>query len=50
MPPALPGRENLIDTFNIAIQRLKRGRAAKSLLPYGLRGVGKTVLLRAFRG
>ncbi len=47
-PPALPGRESLIDTFSVAIERVKRGRAAKSLLPYGLRGVGKTVLLRRF--
>lgn len=47
-PPALPGRENLIDTFAVAIERIKLGRAAKSLLPYGLRGVGKTVLLRRF--
>jgi hypothetical protein len=48
MPPALPGRENLIDTFSTAIERLRLGRSAKSLLPYGLRGVGKTVLLRRF--
>ncbi len=48
MPPALPGRENLIDTFATAIERLRLGRSAKSLLPYGLRGVGKTVLLRRF--
>jgi AAA ATPase domain len=48
MPPALPGRESLIDTFSTAIERLKIGRHAKSLLPYGLRGVGKTVLLRRF--
>jgi hypothetical protein len=49
-PPVLPGRESLIDTFTTAIERLKIGRHAKSLLPYGLRGVGKTVLLRRFVG
>ncbi len=48
MPPALPGRENLLDAFSTAIARVKVGRSAKSLLPYGLRGVGKTVLLRRF--
>ncbi len=48
MPPALPGRERLIDAFRIALARIKLGRTAKSLLPYGLRGVGKTVLLRRF--
>jgi hypothetical protein len=47
-PPALPGRESLLDTFSTAIERVKIGRTAKSLLPYGLRGVGKTVLLRQF--
>ena len=48
MPPALPGRESLLDAFSTALARIKLGRAAKSLLPYGLRGVGKTVLLRRF--
>jgi hypothetical protein len=48
MPPALPGRESLLDTFSTAIARVKVGRSAKSLLPYGLRGVGKTVLLMRF--
>ncbi len=48
MPPALPGRESLLDAFSTAIERVKIGRSAKSVLPYGLRGVGKTVLLRRF--
>jgi hypothetical protein len=47
-PPALPGREDLLETFSVALQRVRIGRNAKSLLPYGLRGVGKTVLLRRF--
>jgi len=48
MPPALAGRESLIDAFKVTLGRVKIARSAKSLLPYGLRGVGKTVLLRRF--
>lgn len=48
MPPALPGRESFLDAFATALGRVKIGRSAKSLLPYGLRGVGKTVLLQRF--
>lgn len=45
-PPAtLPGRQDLVQAFKIALARTKAGRTAKSLIPYGLRGVGKTVLL-----
>jgi hypothetical protein len=47
-PPTLPGRSHLIDVFNVALERVRLGRPARSLLPYGLRGVGKTVLLRRF--
>ncbi len=47
-PPALPGRSGVLDDFTIALERVKRGRSARSILPYGLRGVGKTVLLRRF--
>ena len=47
-PPALVGRDAELRTFDIAIQRLGAGRSAKSLLLTGLRGVGKTVLLREF--
>jgi len=46
-PPALVGRDELLNTFNIALARISAGRSAKSLLPTGLRGVGKTVLLNA---
>ncbi len=31
--------------MNIYIQRLRKGRAAKSMMLVGLRSVGKTVLL-----
>ena len=44
-PPELAGRGALIDEAAIALDRIRDGRAAKSLLMTGLRGVGKTVLL-----
>ena len=47
-PPALVGRDAEIRDFDVAIQRLGARRPAKSLLLTGLRGVGKTVLLRKF--
>jgi len=47
-PPALVGRDRELETFDIAVQRLTQGRAAKSQLLTGLRGTGKTVLLREF--
>ena len=47
-PPALVGRDREIEMFDIAVQRLTLRRSAKSQLLTGLRGVGKTVLLREF--
>ena len=44
-PPELVGRDGLIEDAEIALDRLRNGLAAKSLLMVGLRGVGKTVLL-----
>ena len=44
-PPELAGRDELIEDAEIALDRLRNGLAAKSLLMVGLRGVGKTVLL-----
>ncbi len=44
-PPELVGRDELIEDAEIALDRLRNGLAAKSLLMVGLRGVGKTVLL-----
>jgi hypothetical protein len=38
----------LIDTFGVVIRRTLEGRPGKSLMPIGLRGVGKTVLLNRF--
>lgn len=48
-PPALVGRDSEIETLRIAIERLKLGRSARSMILSGLRGVGKTVLLQEFR-
>ena len=47
-PPALVGRDRELETFDIAVQRLTLGRSARSQLLTGLRGTGKTVLLREF--
>ncbi|MCY4494054.1 MAG: AAA family ATPase [Acidimicrobiaceae bacterium] len=47
-PPALIGRDDLIDRFGVTLQRTLSGRPGKGFLPTGLRGVGKTVLLNRF--
>ena len=44
-PPSLAGRDELLETANIALRRIQAGRHAKSMMLLGLRGVGKTVLL-----
>ena len=48
-PPELAGRDELLDAVAIALERIRRGRPAKSVLMVGLRGVGKTVLLNRMR-
>jgi hypothetical protein len=48
-PPELAGRDELIERVALAIARIRGGRAAKSVLMIGLRGVGKTVLLDRMR-
>jgi hypothetical protein len=47
-PPALVGRDEELERFEILLERLRRGYAEQSMLITGLRGVGKTVLLGAF--
>jgi AAA ATPase domain len=47
-PPALTGRDDLINRFGVAFRRAAAGRPGKSLLMIGLRGAGKTVLLNRF--
>ena len=44
-PPELAGRENILTDARTALGRVKIGRAARSQMLLGLRGVGKTVLL-----
>ncbi|WP_339081582.1 ATP-binding protein [Pseudomonas sp. TMP9] len=44
-PPELAGRDQLRERVRIAIERIRIGRPAKSVILVGLRGVGKTVLL-----
>jgi hypothetical protein len=48
-PPELAGRDELRETVRVAIERVRRGSPAKSVLMVGLRGVGKTVLLDRMR-
>ena len=48
-PPELAGRDELLNKVRIAIERIRRGRSAQSILMLGLRGVGKTVLLDQMR-
>ena len=48
-PPALAGRERILDEVAIALDRIRAGRHAQSGVLIGLRGVGKTVLLNEMR-
>jgi hypothetical protein len=48
-PPELAGRDELLQTAWIALERVRLGRSSKSLLMIGLRGAGKTVLLDRIR-
>ena len=47
-PPALVGRDELVEKFRLTVGRAVRKRPGKSVMPIGLRGVGKTVLLNTF--
>ena len=48
-PPELAGRAEIRSQADIALRRLAIGRASKGIILYGLRGVGKTVLLNQIR-
>ncbi len=48
-PPELAGRKKIIEDVSIALHRIQKGMAAKSVLMVGLRGVGKTVLLNRLK-
>ncbi|HET7475886.1 MAG TPA: ATP-binding protein [Dermatophilaceae bacterium] len=47
-PAALVGRDRQLDAWRVAVGRVQAGRTAQSVALYGLRGVGKTVLLVEF--
>ena len=44
-PPELAGRDEIVRSADIALQRILQGRHDKSQIMLGLRGTGKTVLL-----
>ncbi len=48
-PPELAGRDRELAEFEVVLERVARGRPERSMVLTGLRGVGKTVLLIAFR-
>ncbi|MEM6980291.1 MAG: ATP-binding protein [Planctomycetota bacterium] len=48
-PPELTGRDDLIESASIALDRIAGGLSARSMVLFGLRGVGKTVLLNHIR-
>lgn len=47
-PFELVGRERLLESFDVSLERAGLRLSAQSKILYGLRGVGKTVLLREF--
>jgi hypothetical protein len=48
-PPELAGRDTIQESGSIALSRIRNGLSSRSLILYGLRGVGKTVLLNRMR-
>jgi hypothetical protein len=48
-PPNLVGRGREVDDFDLIIARSRRGLISRPIAVHGLRGVGKTVLLRRFQ-
>ncbi len=47
-PAALAGRETILATWRVGLERLERDRGTQPIVLHGLRGVGKTVLLTEF--
>ena len=48
-PSALVGRDSAIHAWDVALRRAERGITDQPMVLYGLRGVGKTVLLTQLR-
>ena len=48
-PPEISGRQDIIETAENTLERIKNGIPEKSMILVGLRGVGKTVLLNKIR-
>ncbi len=48
-PPALVGRDSVLENANIDLDRLLVGRPVRGMMLLGLRGVGKTVLLNRIK-
>jgi len=48
-PQAVVGRDDQLESFDLLLVRIERGRTEQSMIVTGLRGVGKTVLLALFR-
>ena len=48
-PPELAGRDRQLEQFEVTLERVAAGRPERSMVLFGLRGVGKTVLLNALR-
>ena len=48
-PPELAGRDQILESARIDLQRLLAGRPVRGLMLLGLRGVGKTVLLNRIK-
>jgi AAA ATPase domain len=49
-PAELAGRANELEDFDVLLERVKLSRPVRSDIYYGLRGVGKTVLLNEMQG
>ncbi len=47
-PPLIAGRDDEREAYSLMLDRLKRGNVAQGMLVTGLRGVGKTALLKTF--
>ena len=49
-PNFLSGREELLEEARIVLEGLQRGYMQRPVIYYGLRGVGKTVILNVLEG